>query len=548
MGILVGGALVTAAVVGLSLYELSLLQTDSANERLAEQRGEAVHEAVVVALRAATAFSSLGLDLTPEEQKQAAADGEAMLRRFEELQDRIAPIVREALSPEEVHSLANSVKEIRRAWQETHEEIAKGERDELLFHLVSVLKHTERVRELIFKADETARASERAAAATYQRRAAQAQRTILIVLFAGMFGLLSVGWLVLRFAVKRPLDQAIAVVDRIANGDVDSPVPAPKSSDEIGAILSALAIFRDHALTRRQLERDRAQETTERDARREKLEVTIAEFRAAIVAALGEASAATMVMRQATQELGEAAALAEAGAGRATAASHEVSANVAGVATAAHQLSDSIAGTAHTVKQTEAAIDQAAQRANLASQTIGSLSETARSIGDVTSFIDAIARQTNLLALNATIEAARAGEAGRGFAVVASEVKSLAAQTANATESIAAQIEQVRRSTAEAVEAVGAIARTSGEASAHAGTITTAVTDQSQVTQSISSNIREAADWTAGLSGIVEQLASAVARTKIAAEQVNVATGKSSSAAEKFSRLVDGFLDKVRVA
>ncbi len=85
---------------------------------------------------------------------------------------------------------------------------------------------------------------------------------------------------------------------------------------------------------------------------------------------------------------------------------------------------------------------------------IGKLSRAAPEIGDVVKLITAIAEQTNLLALNATIEAARAGDAGRGFAVVASEVKSLASQTAKATEEISNHIAGMQEATRESVAAI----------------------------------------------------------------------------------------------
>jgi methyl-accepting chemotaxis protein len=548
MAILAGGALVTAGIVGLSLRELAAVRSHSEAERAAERRGEAVHAVVLVALRTATVFSSIGLDLTLDEQKRAIAEGETILQNLAALQDRVAGIVAELLSADDRAALIRSVAEIRRAWPEIKEEIARNERDEMQHHLVSVINHAERVRELLLKADADARNLAKAAADDVDRRATQATRTILIALICGTAGLIAVGWLVLHFGVRRPLGEAIAAVSRIASGDVASPVPASRHRDEIGEIFAALAVFREHALARLNLEHERARDVAERDARRERLEVTVSEFRAAVVDALSEGAEAVDAMRGASRELNLVVSDTQADAERATAASREMSANVSGVATSTQQLTGAIAGMMQSVQKAEAAIDQAAKRASVTSRSIDALSQTARAIGDVASFIDSVARQTNLLALNATIEAARAGAGGRGFAVVATEVKSLAAQTATATGNITARIDEVRGRTSEVVEAIRAIVATSGEAATHAASITGSVAEQNAVTVSISKSIQDAAGWTDDLSRIVEGLASAVDRTRLAARKVEVAAGASETAAGKFSTLVDGFLERVRTA
>jgi methyl-accepting chemotaxis protein len=422
MTILAAGALGTAAIVALSLYELAALRDLGAAERVAEQRREDMNEAVIAALRAATDFTSVGLDLTPEEQRQAIDSTDVQLKRLEALQATIAPILLEVLGAAERNSLANSIKEIRHAWQETHEDFGRRSREEQQFHLVVMAEHADRVRAVLLKADAIVKARAKAAVSAFDRRAVQARQTILVGLVVGLVLLLGAGWLLLHYGVKRPLGKAIAVVSRIARGDIASPVPPAEHDDEIGAVMSALAVFRENAIARARLEDERAQDAAERDARRERLEAMIAEFRAAVVTALSEGTAAVDAMRRAAEELAAAASDAQAGATRTTTTSRNVTAKVSGVATSAAQLSDSFGSMTQAVEQAGAAVDRAASRAKDASDMVGGLSEMAQAIGEVASFIDIIARQTNLLALNATIEAARAGQAGRGFAVVATEV------------------------------------------------------------------------------------------------------------------------------
>ena len=548
MAILVAGALGTAFIVGISLHEQSELLSQNAKDHATERLQEAIHESALVLLQSANAFSALGLDLTADEKRLAIAEGEKALSRFEALQTPVRPFLHKGLLPHEQETFARSTAEIRRSWREIIDDLENSTQEELAFHLLSVRKHTDIVCRLILKVDEFFQASALAAKAALERRAEAAKQTVLVYLVLGIFLLLGVGELFLHFGVKRPLGEAIAAVSRLADGDLASPVPKAVSSDEIGAILSALAVFRENEQARRRLAEDRARDMIERDKRREQLEATITEFRAAVVAALGEGDQAVGAMRKATEVLTSAATDMQAGALRATDASREVSANVADVATSTQQLSNSIAGMTHSVAQAGVAIDQAAERANSASATIDTLAHTADTIEEVALLIDAIARQTNLLALNATIEAARAGQAGRGFAVVAAEVKSLAGQTATATGDIATGLAAVRQRTQEVIDAIRVISQTSGDATKHAATITNAVSEQGMVTESISQNIRDAAGWTSGLSGIVEELAAAVGRTKTAAEQVHAASAASASASGKFNHLVDEFLDKVRVA
>lgn len=548
MAILVGGVLIAAGIVAFGLHELTAVRAYSATERDAERRGESIREVTVLALRVGNVFSSLGLDLTAAEQSDAVADGHALLDRFGALESRIGPVLQELLSEQEHQALAASVNAIKRAWSEIQEELEEEQRDELLFHLVSVLEHTNRLSGLLVKADESAQFHAREAAERFDRRALEAERTILLALFAGVVGLLTAGWIMLELGVKKPLAGTIRAVSRIAAGDIDSTIPLPQSKDEIGEILTALAVFRDNALAKRKLEAERARDVAEREARRERLEAIVAEFRSTVIAAVNQGASSVASLEEATRELAEAAVSTQSGANRAAAMSRDVSTGVDEIAAATEQLTESIKDIIRSVEQAGNAVGQSAKHAGAASATVDEMRNTAESIGQVASFIESIANQTNLLALNATIEAARAGSAGHGFAVVAAEVKSLAAQTGKATGDIAARIDEVRRRTNEVVGAIRVIASASGEASNHAAVMTQAVNEQSQVTLSISAKIRDAAGWTAGLSNIVGDLAAIVSQTQAAAERVRVASASSASAATRFSRLIDEFLQKVRHA
>jgi uncharacterized protein YoxC len=163
-------------------------------------------------------------------------------------------------------------------------------------------------------------------------------------------------------------------------------------------------------------------------------------------------------------------------------ASNEASINVTSAANATNELSASIAEISRQVGQTSDVVFSAVSKAKATSDKFNGLAQATRTIGDVVKLIGQIAGQTNLLALNATIEAARAGEAGRGFAVVASEVKSLAVQTASATNEIAGQITALQTSTSEAVDAIQGIEECMGTINTYASAIAASVEQQSKAT------------------------------------------------------------------
>ena len=189
----------------------------------------------------------------------------------------------------------------------------------------------------------------------------------------------------------------------------------------------------------------------------------------------------------------------------------------------------------------------AVDEARVTNQDIGALAQAAQKIGDVVKLIRNIAGQTNLLALNATIEAARAGEAGRGFAVVASEVKSLAVQTAKATEEISSQILEVQNSTGKAVEAIGRITHRMREIDSYTSATAAAAQQQSVATGEISQNVASAADGAKLIVSVLSELAGAATKTQESAQTVLAASESVEAAAATLRGEVEGFLTNVAV-
>jgi len=227
--------------------------------------------------------------------------------------------------------------------------------------------------------------------------------------------------------------------------------------------------------------------------------------------------------------------------------SNEASTNVETAAIAADELSSSIAEIGRRLNQTTDVVRVAVEEARVTNQDIGALAQGARKIGDVTKLIRNIAGQTNLLALNATIEAARAGEAGRGFAVVASEVKSLAVQTAKATEDISSQILEVQNSTDKAVEAIGRIAHRMREIDEYTTAVAISVEQQNAATGEISQNVTSAADGAKLIVTVLGEVAGATTESQQSAQTVLAASEMVEEAAAKLRSEVEGFLTKVAV-
>jgi methyl-accepting chemotaxis protein len=283
------------------------------------------------------------------------------------------------------------------------------------------------------------------------------------------------------------------------------------------------------------------------EARRSSVEATVAEFRGSIEKLLAAVNGTATAMQETSVTLLESSDQAARNAQGAVGTSNAASTNVATAATAAEELSGSIEEISRQLSVATDVVRLAVGEADATNNEIKGLADAAQKIGDVVELIRTIAGQTNLLALNATIEAARAGESGRGFAVVASEVKSLAVQTAKATEEISAQIQSVQTSTTTAVEAIRRMTSRMQEIDQVSSAVAAAVEQQNAVTSSITQNVASAAQETTNVVSVLDQVAGAAAETRKSAEIVLKSSGAVEAAVSDLRGEVEQFLTKIAV-
>ena len=366
---------------------------------------------------------------------------------------------------------------------------------------------------------------------------------VALSVLVSVFGMFAVSRRIIR-----PLRRLRDGMSRLAAGDLAAEIDIGARRDEIGALAQAFSSFRNSLAEKTAIEA-RQRDIQERAiARQQAMESQIAAFERQVGSALAVLGDSSRAMDHASVEMADVTRLSVEQIQAAADAADDASSNVSGIAAATEQLSASIADITHQVSHAARITRRAVEETRQTDDTVRGLAESAARIGEVVKLISDIAGQTNLLALNATIEAARAGDAGKGFAVVASEVKSLATQTAKATEEIASQIAAVRNVTGAAVTAIKQIGATIAEVSTVATTIAAGVEQQGASTQEIARNTQEAARRTRDVTMTIAHVSDAAATSQLNTDAVKIAAAAIGTGAEHLRRQVSAFLGGIRAA
>ena len=488
------------------------------------------------------------LSLTPE----TMAEAEQIMARQQQRIEQGVTAYRERLLPGEE---AAKLDQFERVWKQYQDEGARivalsraGRNAEATEFFRAAKTGHEQATTLL---DETAASdAERAAeASALGTRTFESARLLLIgmavtvVLFCGAAAV---------FFERRVIAVLLTLTDqmkRLANRDYSVAVAGAGRKDEIGQMSAAVQVFKENGLAIQRMEADAAEAAVRAETARkaglnamaDELERSVQAVVQALASSATELEAAASAMSATAEETTrQSSAVATAAV--------QTSGNVQTVATAAEQLAASIREIAAQVHTSSDVAQRAVREADQTGALMQELTDAAERIGEVMAIINNIAAQTNLLALNATIEAARAGDAGKGFAVVASEVKSLAAQTARATEEISVKVSDIQKASGAAGHSIAAITGTIARISEISSAIAGAVEEQRAATQEISGSVQHAAQGTNEVTRNITSVTQAANESGAAAAQVQGTAGGVSREAEQLKGVVAGFLRTVRAA
>jgi len=499
----------------------------------------------------------------------AAAHFDESVKEFEELSAKVNHEIKEggqlaqaaiehAGSPEmraefeHVLKSLTHIEEVHKVFEQHAEETFEHLRDghsEGLIELVEKIEAEEEAldNELLSLLNEIEAFTESAAkTAEEHEKTALLLLTVLSIAAAVLgFGL---SFFLSRAMISKPLAEVTHALNALAGGDTTIEVNV-KSQDEVGQVAQAFATFREQTIENQRLktkqeERERQASEERRQARlkmADDLEGNVGEAIESVAAAATEMNSTAQSLTSTSEETARQSTAVAA-------ASEQATSNVQTVAAAAEELSNSVQEIGRQVEKATQVSNDAVKTSETTNKTVQTMAEMSQKVGEVVNLIQDIAEQTNLLALNATIEAARAGEAGKGFAVVASEVKSLANQTAKATEEISQQISGMQGVTNDTVAAIEQIRTIMGQIDEINTAIASAVEEQGAATQEIARNAQEAAQGTQEVSSSISQVQQAAQESGGSANDVLTASTELSQLSNQLREQVQSFLGEIRAA
>jgi methyl-accepting chemotaxis protein len=423
--------------------------------------------------------------------------------------------------------------------------VAKGEKGEITAYQWSPMSVGRMASAITFA--EAALDEARSHASAQQSRAVQS-----LMLQLGLLALALVVTIVAMAMISRrvitPLKEIRDAMLQVASGDLTIETGYVQRQDEIGALAGALETFKSQAQEKLAIEAQESERNAAAAARQRAIEAHVGEFESLVRGTLEQLGGASNQMRSTSTELSDVSRQTNERVEIAQKASGDASMSVESVASAAEELSASIGDISKQASHAAGIASRAVDQARLTDGTVQGLAQSASRIGEVVGLINSIAAQTNLLALNATIEAARAGEAGKGFAVVASEVKTLASQTARATEEISEQIADIQKVAGEAIDAIKGIGNIIGEVNEVATAIAAAVQEQGAATEEITRSTQYASQGTKNVSDNIIGVKSDADAAAAAAGNVKRASETLESQSQHLGSQVNDFLNRIRAA